>query len=315
MLALFRELKSPSDKRAMRPDLIRAIELLRKPDAVSVSDALGLLQSTVYAFSMKVCGHPQDAEDTMQDVLLGSLPYLAKITDPKALAVWLYTVTRNRCWRSRRRSVHAPNQTLSLGELMPNDNELAELLQSPQSSPEKQVLAKEQNEILHEAILSLPPEYRMVLALHDLEDLDTEQVAQVLDLQPGTVRVRLHRARLFVRKTMAELGRGDAERQPGMKASRSPRRKLHKERPKQCNEVFANLSEYLDDRLSPDTCEQMRSHIDACPGCVAFIGDLRQAIDRCKTLHSGCDVDLAPKLRSMLTKEYLRLVNIPAVER
>src|SRR5450755_3981992 len=98
----------------MRSDLERALQLIQSKESSSVEQALGLLQNTVYAFSMKVCGHPQDAEDTMQDVLVGSLPHLAKITDPKALAVWLYTVTRNRCWRSRRRSVHAPKQTLSL---------------------------------------------------------------------------------------------------------------------------------------------------------------------------------------------------------
>ena len=56
----------------------------------------------------------------------------------------------------------------------------------------------------------------------------------------------------------------------------------------------------------------MRDHIEACPACVAFIGDLRHAIDRCKTLDLGCDADLAPKLRSVLTKEYLRLVSPPA---
>ena len=293
----------------MRPDLIRATELLRQTDPESISEALHLLQGTVYAFSMKVCGHPNDAEDTMQDVLVGSLPHLAKITDSKALAVWLYTVTRNRCWRSRRRSVHAPKQTLSLDELMPSGTELEALLSNASENPERQLLASEQNQLLHHAILSVPSEYRMVLVLHDLEDLDTEQVAKVLELQPGTVRVRLHRARLFVRKAMAEMVKAPATPKLSSKPSR---RKATKQRPAQCKEIFANLSEYLDNRLSPASCEQMRGHIEACPACVAFIGDLRHAIDRCKSLDVGCDADLAPKLRSLLTKEYLRLVNTPA---
>ena len=63
----------------MRPDLIEAARLLRGNDAESVSEAIGLLQNTVYSFSMKVCGHTEDAEDTMQEVLLRSLPHLAKI--------------------------------------------------------------------------------------------------------------------------------------------------------------------------------------------------------------------------------------------
>ena len=299
----------------MRPDLTRATELLRRTDPESIGEAVRLLQGTVFAFSMKVCGHPQDAEDTMQDVLVKSLPHLAKITDPKALAVWLYTVTRNRCWRSRRQSVHAPRQTLSLDELLPKDGELAELLRDQRANPEKQAIASEQNQLLHRAILSVPPEYRMVLVLHDLEDLDTEQVAQVLDLQPGTVRVRLHRARLFVRKAMAEMVGGRGTKKPSQKPGRSTRRKVTKDRPAQCRDTFANLSEYLDDRLSPASCEQMRSHIEACPACVVFIRDLRKVIDRCKSLELGCDADLTPKLRSLLTKEYLRLISAPLAEK
>jgi len=88
----------------MRPELTQAADLLRRNTLESVEEAIGLLQNTVYSFSMKVCGHPEDAEDTMQEVLYRSLEHLAKIHDPQALAVWLYTVTRNRCWRMRRKT-------------------------------------------------------------------------------------------------------------------------------------------------------------------------------------------------------------------
>ena len=76
--------------------------------------------------------------------------------------------------------------------------------------------------------------------------------------------------------------------------------------------MFANLSEYLDDRIEPRTCEQMREHIDSCPSCVAFLRDLRQAIDRCRALDVTCDPLVAVRLRAMLTKEYLRMIGAPA---
>ena len=47
----------------------QALKLIREDRPESIDQALALLQNTVYSFSMKVCGHPQDAEDTMQDVL------------------------------------------------------------------------------------------------------------------------------------------------------------------------------------------------------------------------------------------------------
>lgn len=298
----------------MRPELIEAVQLLQKNDATSVEEAIGLLQRTLYAFSMKVCGHPQDAEDTMQDVLVGSMAHLAKIQDAKALAVWLYTVTRNRCWRSRRKSVHAPKQTLSLDELMPNEMELGDLLRDAATNPEQQLLAQEENQLLNTAILSVPPEYRLVLVLHDVEDLDTEQVAQVLGILPGTVRVRLHRARLYVRKAMAELINGKNAGSGYSQQLKPSGGRGTKQRPLGCREVFANLSEYLDDRLNPESCEQMRRHIEACPACVAFIGDLRHAIDRCHRLDVEIGAEITQRLRSMLTKEYLRLISAPTLQ-
>ena len=276
-----------------------------------------MLQNTVYSFSMKVCGHPEDAEDTMQEVLSRSVAHLAKIQTPQQMAVWLYTVTRNRCWRMRRKPAHAPAKLLSLDELMPDGEELGRLLEDAAVGPEGNILAAEQHHLLHQAILRVPPTLRIVLVLQDMEELTTEQVAQVLSLQPGTVRIRLHRARLSVRREMNQLLRGRSEYQNGAKAT-ARKQKVAKatdtQRPAECRDLFANLSEYLDGRVEPLSCEQMREHIEACPSCVAFLRDLRAAIDRCRSLEIPCDPAVAPRLRAILTREYLRMLVMPAAE-
>jgi RNA polymerase sigma-70 factor (ECF subfamily) len=297
----------------MRPELAKATELLLRNTPDAVEEAIGLLQNTVYSFSMKVCGHREDAEDTMQEVLSRSLVHLAKIQEPQALAVWLYTVARNRCWRMRRKSVHAPQQMLSLDELMPDEAELGRLLKDAATSPEANVLHAEQQNLLHQAVLRVPPQLRIVLVLHDMEELTTEQVAQILGLQTGTVRVRLHRARLAVRKEMSRVLDalpGQTQAVPPVRRRVSSRKAKSgvRKRPRECRELFAGLSEYLDKRVEPRTCEQMREHIEACPACVAFLRDLRQAIDRCRSLEVSCDPIVAPRLRSILTQEYLRMI-------
>ncbi len=297
----------------MRPELQKAIELLRRDTPESVDGAIALLQNTVYSFSMKVCGHPEDAEDTMQEVLYRSLAHLAKIKDPQALAVWLYTVTRNRCWRMRRKPANAAARTLSLDELMPDGEELGRLLQDAAESPEGNVLHAEQHDLLHQAVLRIPAPLRIILVLHDMEELTTEQVAQILNLQTGTVRVRLHRARLSVRKEMSEATQGESP-QPHPAPSdevASHTRRGSKKRPAECRELFANLSEYLDGRVEPVSCDQMRLHIEGCPACVVFLRDLRGAIDRCRAMEVPCDSAVAPRLRSLLTREYLRMLGMP----
>jgi RNA polymerase sigma-70 factor (ECF subfamily) len=283
----------------VRPELEEAIALLRSGDEAAVQQALALVQRTVLSFGIKVCGHREDAEDTAQEVLIKALPYLAKLEDPRALSAWLYTAAKNRCWQGRRRATY--QRTVALEQLLPGDAELQTLLLADRrASPEDEALRGQNHRMLHEAVLTLPPPYRMVLVLHDMEELDGELVAKILSIQSGTVRVRLHRARLLVRREMAKLLQQTAQPQRQRKPAK---------RPAPCREIFANLSEYLDGNLAPESCEHMRLHIEACPACVAFIEDLKRAIDRCRAFNVCPDEEARPVLRRLLTEEYLRLKN------
>ncbi len=302
---------------AMRPELIQVTDLLRRNTPEAIEEAIGLLQNTVYSFSMKVCGHQEDAEDAMQEVLFRSLGHLGKFQNPQELAVWLYTVTRNRCWRMRRRRSHAPKTILSLDELMPDDQELGRLMRDAAEGPEGNLLHAEQHYLLHQAILRVPAPLRIVLVLHDMEELTTEQVARVLGIQQGAVRIRLHRARLSVRKEMSrflDTAAGQTENSETLANKPRAARSKGVQRGTECRDLFANLSEYLDGKVEPQSCEQMREHIEACPSCVAFLRDLRAAIDRCRSLEIACDPAVTSRLRAILTREYLRMLVLPGVK-
>ncbi len=276
----------------MRPELIQAAELIHRGEP---EKALPLLQKTVFSFSMKVCGHREDAEDTAQDVLLKSIRHLQKIEEPKALAVWLYKVTRNRCWMSRRRSKFAPQHTLSLDELMPDNEELQSISADSALTPEQEVVSKQEAKRVHEAVLRIPPQYRLILVLHDMEDLDTGEVAQITGLREGTVRVRLHRARLFVRRELAK---------PASSKSKKPRKNR---KPVECKRLFAGLSEYMDRRVDDLACERIEKHLADCPPCVAFVNDLSRAVERCRSLDVPCDSRTTARLQRLLAQEFTRL--------
>lgn len=285
----------------MRAEVIQASELLRSNTPEAIAAAIGLLHDTVFSFSMKMCGHRQDAEDATQDVLFRSLPHLGKLRDPNSLAAWLYTVARNRCHRMRRGRFDGNGNRLSLDELLPDDEEWQSLLIESASSPEAAAIHGEEHGFLQRAVLQLPTPLRMVLVLHDMEELTSEQVAGILDLQVGTVRVRLHRARLTVRREMSRLLKGAPRRRAAVNRA-APWR------PVECRELFASLSEYLDARVEPRTCEQMRAHIERCPACIAFLKDLRAAIDRCRAFQVTCDPGVSQRMRALMMQEYMRLI-------
>jgi RNA polymerase sigma-70 factor (ECF subfamily) len=257
---------------------------------------------------MKVCGQQQDAEDTMQDVLLKSVPNLPKFDSPKALMVWLYKVAKNRCLMSRRKSKFAPKEALSLEELLPDRQEIQKLSGSPESSPETSLLRRENAKHLRDAIQKLPPEYRLVLVLHDMEELSDSDVAEITGLLPGTIRVRLHRARLFVRK---ELAKPEHHRTP-RKTPQPSRQTEFSAQPRQrrCKEMFAELSNYLDDELDDSLCEELEKHMDGCEPCKAFLSSLENSIRKCRTdPNESPDPRLAARLRREVIADYQGLMS------
>lgn len=287
----------------MRPEIEHVVRLIQRKDPKSLDEALALLQNTVFSFSMKVCGQRQDAEDTMQEVLLKSASNLQKFDSPRALMVWLYKVAKNHCLMSCRKSKFAPKEALSLERLMPDRQELETLSGNSHGTAETSLLERERAQRLREAVQKLPPDYRLILVLHDMEELSDSDIAEITGLQPGTIRVRLHRARLYVRK---ELARRAVRQQPvaptkpvgGVASSPQPRQR-------RCKEIFAELSNYLDDELDESLCEELEKHMERCQPCIAFLQDLEKSIEQCR---HACDElpdpVVAAKLRRDLISRY-----------
>lgn len=163
----------------MRSDIDEALALLKEGNESALEKAIALLQQTVYSFGIRVCGHREDAEDTTQEVLLKAIPYLPKFDNSSALAKWLYTVAKNRCLMSRRKSKFAPKQELSLDELMPDRAELESLDKKSSRNPETETISREQGQRLRDAVRALPPHYRIVIVLRDMEGFTDDEVGEI----------------------------------------------------------------------------------------------------------------------------------------
>jgi RNA polymerase sigma-70 factor (ECF subfamily) len=285
----------------MSPNLEQALDLIREDGPRSVERALALLQNTVYSFSMKVCGHPEDAEDTMQDVLIKLLPYLRKFDSPQALSVWLYKVARNRCLMNRRGAKNARNNHVSLDDLMPTPSDLKHLTNFALPEPESSLLREERDARVRQAVRKVPPLYRMTLVLHDMEGLTTAEVAEVAGVREGTVRVRLHRARLMLR---AQLQRLAEARGSGLKPMRAPVEQAPPLRPARCRKMFADLSDFLDGLVADARRREMDKHLSDCQPCIAFLDSLKSAVKECRTYKPVCDTTRAEELRQELVQRY-----------
>jgi RNA polymerase sigma-70 factor (ECF subfamily) len=287
----------------MRSDIDDAIVLLKRGGHGALEGAVELLQGAVFAFSMRVCGQQQDAEDTMQEVLVKSLPYLSKFDNSRALATWLYKVAKNRCLMNRRKSTFAPKEELSLEELMPNQEEFERLDGLSSITPEGSAIRGEEGQRLRDAIRYLPPHYRIILVLRDMEGFTDEEVGEITGLRPGTIRVRLHRARLFVRRELAKLNEG-------AKHGITGRLKRNVGAPSgtgRCRKVFAGLSDYLDGELDDFSCEEIETHMNGCEPCKKFLRSLESTIQRCQQSPADCpDREKTATLRKKLLATYSR---------
>jgi RNA polymerase sigma-70 factor (ECF subfamily) len=153
-----------------------------------------------------VCGQVEDAKDTLQETLLSAFKALPNLEfkDSKALNVWLYKVAKNSCLMMRRKGKYQPERELSLDEFMPGRGNEGAPKEIPDWSnlPDDALLKEELREIVRRATLALPTQYRMVLVMRDMEQLSTKEVADALEISEQNVKIRLHRARLFLRQEL-----------------------------------------------------------------------------------------------------------------
>ncbi len=193
----------PSDtpKKADRDfELVRQIQDGRKD---LFAELVRRYERQLYNFGMKMCGEPRDAQDVVQDTFLNVFKYLDGFRYETKFKNWLYRVASSTCIKKRRKSKYAPERELSLDEFMPREEGAVE--HEPPlwaTLPLDQVLNEELGRILKGAILELPDHYRVVLVLRDIEGFTTEESAQILNLSAANIKVRLHRARLFLRERL-----------------------------------------------------------------------------------------------------------------
>jgi RNA polymerase sigma-70 factor, ECF subfamily len=199
----------PSTKTTDEVELARDL-LAGKADAFD--RFVEVFRSKIFQYALMMCGHREDAEEVAQDTLFKVFENFDQLREPERVRAWVFRIARNACYMKRRKSVFAPTQELSLEDFLPHSEpdgghrrlEIADW----SALPDDQVLRSELRDVIQKAIQGLPEIYRAVILLRDVEELSTDEAAQVLDISPESIKTRLHRARLAVRQKLDGYLRG-----------------------------------------------------------------------------------------------------------
>jgi len=165
-------------------------------DEAAMEQLLMRAQQVAYRFSLLVCGHAEDAEDVMQDALMRTYKHVGQIKDPGAFRTWLFRTVRNACLMKRRRRVDEPARVESIDPGSPQD------VATGAQGPDEVAMNNWLGERLRRALATLPPAYRMIVLLREMEGLSTREVATVTGMSEDNVKTRLHRARVMLRDAL-----------------------------------------------------------------------------------------------------------------
>ncbi|MBC7247495.1 MAG: sigma-70 family RNA polymerase sigma factor [Actinobacteria bacterium] len=147
----------------------------------------------VLNMACRLLGNRDDAADVCQEVFILLLRKLGSFRGEAKFSTWLYRVSLNACHDHARRARRHVSLSESPGEDMPEMEQLLpdEGLEGPEESMEREEVRRK----VQEAIRRLPPKFKEVIYLHDISGCNYKEVAEILDINLGTVKSRLNRAR------------------------------------------------------------------------------------------------------------------------
>ncbi len=166
-------------------------------------------QDRVFNVIYRMCNRPADAEELTQETFLKAFERLGQFRGGSRFYTWLFRIATNLTISHRRRlrlvKFHSLNGPADDETSAPADVRTAALAARRVPSPEAAAMSRETAEQISGALGELGEEFRVVVVLRDIEDMDYAEISEVLDLPVGTVKSRLHRARGILREKLADL--------------------------------------------------------------------------------------------------------------
>jgi RNA polymerase sigma-70 factor (ECF subfamily) len=199
------------------PGEVELIARARNRDEAAVKTLIRQNNQRLFRLARSIMKDDSEAEDVVQESYVRGFTRLDEFRGEASLGTWLTRIVINEAYgRLRRRRITVNLDGVEAGHgvahgiahgVVPGTQAQIIPFPSPQPDPERAMAQSEINQILERAIDALPEPFRIVLVARLVEEMSIEETAALLDLQPATVKTRLHRARRLLRD--------DLERQVG----------------------------------------------------------------------------------------------------
>jgi len=176
---------------------------LRDRDERAFRELLELHRDRVYNITFRMLGNRAEAEDVAQEVFISVFKTIDHFREESKFSTWLYRVAVNHCknrikYLARRHD--RDRDELDETSHQQNGATLGAPIRAAQ--PDRALEGAQMERLLQEAIGNLDDDHRIVVVLRDVEDLSIEEICEITGLPDGTVKSRLHRARLALRKKL-----------------------------------------------------------------------------------------------------------------
>lgn len=186
----------------------KLVERLKRQDEVAFNELVRLYQGRIFRLTFRMLGDRQEAEDLAQEVFITVFKAIGSFRGDSKLSTWLYRVATNHC-KNRikylgRRARGAKKEFDEVGDR--DAIESASMSTSAQlPRPDEVVTGRETEGFIRRALAELPEDQRELVVLRDIENLTYDEIQGVTGLPAGTVKSRLHRARLALQKRVLQL--------------------------------------------------------------------------------------------------------------
>ena len=176
-------------------------------------DLIRPYERSVYVMALSFVRDESDAEDIAQEAFLKAFRNLASFRGEAKFGTWLISITLNEARSRLRRKKLLKLEPLEVSNDDDGSHVSPALLRDWKEIPSEALERSEMRSLLQKAVEELPPIYREIFVLRDIEELSINEAAEVLQISVASVKVRLHRARMALQKTLApQLKQMDSKR-------------------------------------------------------------------------------------------------------